>query len=110
MPRFQKLYERYKNRPDVLLLTLSMDENPGLIEPFVKEHKFTFPVLPAFSFVEDTLHVLGIPQNWIVDANGVVRQKEIGFEASDNWENWMAEAIEKNKPETTTAAARPPGL
>ncbi len=93
----------------MVFLSLNMDENPGFVEPFVKEHKLTFPVLPAYSYVEDTLHIMGIPQNWVVDAQGVVRLKGIGYDASEKWEEGMVEAIEKNKPQVETAA-RAPGL
>lgn len=87
-----------------------MDENPGLVGPFMSEHKLTFPVLPAYAYVRDTLKVMGIPQNWIVDSGGVVRLKAIGFDASEKWEEGMAEALEKNRPEAaTTMAARSPG-
>ncbi len=109
MPRFQKLYERYTKRADVQFLSLNMDENPGLVEPFMKEHNLTFPVAPAFAYVQDTLKVFGIPQNWIVDATGVVRLKGIGYDASEKWEEGITEAIEKNKPEGGTTAAPPPG-
>jgi len=106
LPRLQKLYERYKNRPDFQLLSLNMDDNPGLVEPFMKEHKLTFPVLPAYSYVRDTLHIYGIPQNWIVNANGVVRLKGIGYDSSEKFEEGMTDAVEKNKPEGGTVAAQ----
>ena len=108
MPRFQKLCERYQNRPDVQFLTLNMDENPGLLEPFLKDRKLSLPVLPAAAYIRDTLRVMGIPQNWIVDAQGVVRLKGIGYDASGKWEEGMAEAIEKNKPDTGAAEASTP--
>ncbi len=95
--------EQYKNRPDVQFLTLNMDENPGLIEPFLKEHQLSFIVLPAYHYVQDTLKVFGIPQNWIVDSNGVVRLKGIGYDSTEKWETGMKEAIEKNKPDATAA-------
>ncbi len=63
-----------------------MDDNPGVIEPFLKEHKLDLTVLPAYSYVEDTLKVFGIPQNWIVDANGVIRLKGVGYDATGKWE------------------------
>ncbi len=107
MPRFQKLYEQYKNRPDVQFLSLSIDENPGLIGPFLKENKYTFPVLPAYSYATDTLHVNGIPQNWIVAADGVVRLKGLGYDSSEKWEQGMTDAVEKYKPATATASAKP---
>jgi len=92
----------------VQFLTLNEDDNPGLIEPFLKEHQFNLTVLPAYSYVVDTLKVMGIPQNWIVDANGVVRLKGLGYDRSEKWETGMKEAIEKYKPEPATAVAAPP--
>jgi len=89
--------DEYKNRTDVQFITLNMDENPGVIEPFFKEHQFTFTVLPAYSYVTETLKVQGIPQNWIVDANAVVRLKGIGYDSTDKWETGRRDAIEKVK-------------
>ena len=75
-----------------------MDENPGLIEPFLKEHQLNLTVLPAYGYVTETLKVNGIPQNWIVDGGGVVRLKGIGYDSTEKWEAGMTVAIEKNKP------------
>ncbi|MGD0009716.1 MAG: hypothetical protein ABSE93_14370 [Terriglobia bacterium] len=102
MPRLQKLIEQYKNRSDVQFITLNMDENPGIIEPFLKEHQLALTVLPAYSYVSDTLKVNGIPQNWIVDSGGVVRLKGIGYDATEKWETGMRDAIQK------VQAAAPP--
>jgi hypothetical protein len=74
-----------------------MDDNPGLIEPFMTEKKLSLIVLPAYTYVEDTLKVSGIPQNWIVDANGVIKLKGIGYDATEKWETGMSEAIAKVK-------------
>jgi hypothetical protein len=97
LPRLQKLAEKYKDRPQVQFVTLNMDENPGLIEPFLTEKKLALTVLPAYSFVSDTLKVNGIPQNWIVDSSGVVKLKGVGYDATQKWETGMTEAIEKIK-------------
>ena len=98
MPRLQKLIEKYKGRAEVQFITLNMDDNPGLVAPFMKEHQLSFTVLPAYSYVTDTLKVFGIPQNWIVDSRGVVRLKGLGYDSTEKWETGMAEAIEKNMP------------
>jgi hypothetical protein len=82
-----------------------MDQNPGIIEPFLKEHQLALTVLPAYSYVTETLKVNGIPQNWIVDSGGVVRLKGIGYDSTEKWEMGMRDAIEKVKP----AAAPSPG-
>jgi len=103
LPRLQKLTEQYKNRPDVVFLSLNMDENPGLIEPFMTEHKLTLTALPAYAYVTQTLKVNGIPQNWIVDDQGVIRLKGVGYDATEKWEKGMMEAIDKVKPGTVSA-------
>ena len=96
MPRLEKLEERYKDRPEIQFLTLNIDDNPGLIEPFMAERQLTLIVLQAYSYVSDTLKLNAFPQNWIVDAAGVVKLKGVGYDAT-KWETGMAEAIGKVK-------------
>ncbi len=90
--------EKYKDRTDVQFITFNMDENPGLIEPLMRDKQLTLTVLPAYSFVTETLKVMGIPQNWIVDGNGVIRAKAYDADTAE-WEAGMSEAIEKFRPE-----------
>jgi hypothetical protein len=90
--------DQYKNRSDVQFLTLNMDDNPGIIEPFLKEHQLSLIVIPAYTYVTETLKVNGIPQNWIVDSGGVVRLKGVGYDATEKWEMGMRDAIEKVHP------------
>ncbi|MDR3703738.1 MAG: hypothetical protein P4L56_29080 [Candidatus Sulfopaludibacter sp.] len=61
------------------------------------EKKLSLTVLPAYSYVSDTLKINGLPQNWIVDAAGVVKLKGLGYDATEKWETGMAEAIGKVK-------------
>ena len=98
----QKLIDHYKDRSDAQFITLNMDENPGLIQPFLKEHELSIVVIPASNYVTETLKVHGIPQNWIVDSGGVVRLKGIGYDATEKWETGMRDAIQK------VQAAAPP--
>jgi len=82
-----------------------MDENPGLIEPFLKEHQLALTVVPAYSYVTETLKVNGIPQNWIVDSSGVIRLKGVGYDSTEKWETGMRDAIEKVKPAATSPSS-----
>lgn len=96
MPHFQKLYERFKDRKDVQIITFSVDDNVGLVSPFLKENNYTFPVIPAAFLMNQLVPSLGIPLNWIVDANGVVRLERVGFGGDGaKWVEEMAEAIEE---------------
>ncbi len=100
----QKLIEKYKDSPDVQFITLNMDDNPGLIEPFMKEHHFLFTVLPAYNYITDTLKVDGIPQNWIINTRGVICLKGSGYDRTEKWEAGMTDAIEKHRPESRPSA------
>ncbi|HUI41157.1 MAG TPA: hypothetical protein VL523_04230 [Terriglobia bacterium] len=88
-----------------MFLSLNMDENPGLVEPFMTEHKLTFAAVPAYSYVTQTLKVNGIPQNWIVDAGGVIRLKGIGYDSTEKWEQGMRNAIDKCAPKSGAPAS-----
>jgi hypothetical protein len=105
LPRLQKLIKKYRDRSDVQFLTLNMDDNPGLIAPFLAEHQLSVTVLPAYSYITDTLKVLGIPQNWIVDTHGVVILKGKGYDSTEKWENGIMEAIEKVQRKDGTGAS-----
>jgi hypothetical protein len=57
-----------------------------MVEPFLKEKKYTFPVLPAEKYVSDLLESVGVPQNWIIDAKGKWQWTQVGFsEADADW-------------------------
>jgi len=66
---------------------LNTDQNPAVIEPFLRQNKYTFPVLPALSYLEHMDSALVVPQNWVVDRNGVLRSKSEGY--GYNGEEWL---------------------
>jgi thiol-disulfide isomerase/thioredoxin len=89
LPYLQKLFNKVRERKDLLVITLNADENPGMIVPFLKENKYTFPVLPASDYVSKL--ALTLPSNWIVDAKGVLRMERVGF--SNGSDQWVADTI-----------------
>jgi thiol-disulfide isomerase/thioredoxin len=93
LPHLQKLANHNKSRSDVQIITFNLDNNPGLIQPFLKEHKLSLVVIPASSYATQTLKIGGIPENWIVDGSDVVRLKETGYGANGNWVGSMEAAI-----------------
>jgi hypothetical protein len=105
LPRLQKLIDQYKNRSDVQFISFNLDENPGLIAPFLKEHQLAFTVIPAYNYVWETLKVWAIPANWIVDAGGVVRLKGLGYDATEKWVTGIKDAIAKVQSAASPANA-----
>lgn len=97
LPYVQKLREQLKDRKDVVILTLNIDEEVGLVEPFMKENKYTFPVLLGQAYA-DAQGVDSIPRNWVVAVDGKVVFEGIGFGADgQEWMKKAAEVIEKVK-------------
>jgi thiol-disulfide isomerase/thioredoxin len=97
LPYVQKLREQLKDKKDVLVLTLNIDEEVGMVEPFMKENKYTFPVLLGQAYASGQ-GVNSIPRNWIVSLDGKVMFEGIGF--GNDGEEWMkkaAQMIEKVK-------------
>jgi thiol-disulfide isomerase/thioredoxin len=97
LPYVQKLSDQMKDRKDVLILTLNIDEEIGLVEPFMKENKYSFTVIPAQAYA-DGLGVYSIPRNWVVSVDGVLAVEGIGFGGEgDEWMKKATEMIEKVK-------------
>ena len=95
LPKLQQLYTQIKDRKDVQLLSFNIDGEVGLVEPYLKEHGYSFPVIPAYDFVNAALDVMGIPQNWIVDPAGKWRWTQLGFDSSEpNWTEAMLKRLE----------------
>jgi thiol-disulfide isomerase/thioredoxin len=107
LPHVQKLYQMTKDRKDIQVVTFNMDENPGLVQPFLNEHQYEFPVLLAHSFVNSTLDRIGIPQNWIVDPKGKWATLT-GFGFESDWEGSVVrrlEAVHKSSEDASSAVA-----
>jgi peroxiredoxin len=93
LPGVQKLYDAVKGRSDVQAIGLSVDENPVIVERFMKERTFNFPVLVSKSYVEELLPEFVLGQTWLVDQAASIRlQRHNGFYME---QEWVEEAIDK---------------
>ncbi len=100
LPKLEQLYRATRTRTDLQILTFNIDEELGQVEPFLKEYRYSFPVLPAYVYVNGLLTSVGIPQNWIVDSKGKWRWQQIGFDdGAGNWEGEMLKRLEATRPE-----------
>ena len=79
LPQVQKLYELIKDRKDIQVITIDVDDNPGLVGLFLADHHYTFPVLRAKSLFDEIVLSSSIPRNWISDPAGTRRLESIGF-------------------------------
>jgi thiol-disulfide isomerase/thioredoxin len=94
LPYFAKLADRLKGRDDVLAISLNADENFGLVEPFMKDHSYTFPALSAKQYTEDLVKYFSIPRTWIIK-NGVIAVEYEGF--GRDGEKWVDDMLARLK-------------
>jgi thiol-disulfide isomerase/thioredoxin len=85
LPQLQKLYVQAKGSSDIQILTFNIDEDLGLVEPFMKEKGYTFPVVPAYSYVVNLLDGYAIPQNWVLNPKGQWEWTQVGYGSDDAW-------------------------
>jgi len=96
LPEVEKLYQRLGDRKDVVLLTLNVDRDTGLVAPFLANKKYSFPSLLAGAYIGDLWKdSLSIPRNWILDSGGVVRYEQTGFDfrLRDSWADGVMKLI-----------------
>ncbi|MGP0567075.1 peroxiredoxin family protein [Nitrospina sp. 32_T5] len=79
MPSMQKVYDKFKDR-GFEMLTISVDKDQKLIQPFMEEYNLTFPVLldPDEEIAKQVYKTTGVPETFIVSKNGVIVHKAIG--------------------------------
>lgn len=71
-PDLNKLVDDYRNRNDVLFISLASDDKPQIAN-FIKSHKFKYAVVPnQQEYMNDKLHVISYPTHIIVDKDGKI--------------------------------------
>lgn len=93
LPFLQKLHDTLKGRTDIQVITLNVDDNLGLVEPFLAEQKYTFPVLLAKTFVDNFAGPLGVPTNWIANREATVELEAVGF--GGDGDEWVKQTLAK---------------
>lgn len=88
-PGMQKMVTKYKNDPGVQFLFIDTWENEGEKEKnaknFITENKYDFHVLmDNDNKVVEKFKVSGIPTKFVIDKNGKIRFKSVGFNGSDD--------------------------
>ena len=77
MPALESFHRRYGDR--IALLGVNMRETPGLVRPFVERYGVTYPILlDRFERVSKAYRVTGVPETWLIDADGIAVARHIG--------------------------------
>jgi peroxiredoxin len=78
MPAMERLYQKYRDR-GLVVLAVSVDHDPALVQPFAKKHKFSFPIGhdPQMALAE-RYGVRALPSSFFLDRRGQVVALAIG--------------------------------
>jgi cytochrome c biogenesis protein CcmG/thiol:disulfide interchange protein DsbE len=80
MPSMEILWENFKSE-DFVMLAISMDRvtTKKDIPPFIESMNLTFPILTdSWGQTDKRYKLMGVPETYIIDQNGVLREKVIG--------------------------------
>ncbi len=91
MPSMQRLYDRYRDK-GFEMITISVDKDQSLIQPFMDEYKLTFPVLldPDSEVAKKSYKTTGVPETFIVNKAGIIVHKAIGPREWDTEDSLLA--------------------
>lgn len=81
-PVMQRLYDKYKGQGLVVIGANTFeDDSKAKAAAYVKEHKYTYPVTVNNDKLAESWGIRGVPQFYLVDRMGVVRDSKSGFSA-----------------------------
>jgi len=87
MPSMQRLYAKLPKDKFEMIALFNNDKKPG-VKNFVSQLGLTFPILSdEYNFAGTKYGVTGLPETFIVDKQGVIREKVIGPAEWDSPEN-----------------------
>ena len=82
IPYLAKLYDQYKDKDFVIFGVNSVDNKPGLTEVvlrFCRNRGMTYEPIRATQDVDVSYHVVGYPAIYIIDREGRIAYRDIGF-------------------------------
>ncbi|PTT42054.1 TlpA family protein disulfide reductase [Chryseobacterium sp. HMWF028] len=72
-PSVQKIYDQYKSNPDMVFLTVNLDDDTALGKAYLKEKGFTVPFLVPAGNIPGTLYNGSLPTTVVLDKKGEIR-------------------------------------
>jgi thiol-disulfide isomerase/thioredoxin len=66
-PEIQRFNEKAKATSNVQVLTFAMEDDTRVVEAYMKENSYTFPVIVNSELVQRLFPAGGMPQAWVID-------------------------------------------
>lgn len=93
-PDLKDIYEKHKDKLDLYAVNATKYDKLREAKDFVKELELKFPILTdAKGDVGDLYKVFSYPISFIVDRDGVIRQRIEGVISREEWELYLDEVL-----------------
>lgn len=83
-PKLEELYEEYKDKSDkVQIMGINLDQNKTQAEQFIQKENISYLILQGGqSSVSKEYKISGIPAFYLIDAEGTIVKRYVGFRPS----------------------------
>lgn len=78
MPALQKLFDTLKANPGFTLMTVLVRDSAQNASEYMKQKGYSLPFVVDDGSASSAYGITGVPETFIVDKNGVLREKIIG--------------------------------
>lgn len=93
-PDLKDIYDKHKDKLDLYAVNATKYDKLREAKDFVKEQELVFPILTdAKGNVGDEYKVFSYPTSFIVDRDGVIRQRIEGIISREEWEIYLDEVL-----------------
>jgi thiol-disulfide isomerase/thioredoxin len=92
-PLYEEVKKKYRSNPDVVFLSVNTDEDRSLVEPFLKDQKWS-PIVYFEDGMSRKLDISSIPMTLIVNRQGEIFSRLNGFVPS-RFVDMLTERIEE---------------
>jgi len=89
LPYVEKLYQRFRARDDVVILALSVDDDPKQMDVALGELKVKVPSVAARRFAYSLVPEMALPSNWILTPS----KTEMLTDSAPTLEEWMEKVV-----------------
>ncbi len=93
LPHLQQLYEEFKDDNGIFIVALSTENSQQLVADFIRKNNYSFPVGFAGG-ATSKFDVDGIPTTILLDTNGFIRYRHIGYDGSLDFVAMMRKEIQ----------------
>ena len=93
LPQFQATVDRWSDRPEVVFLAVSVDQDEDVVRRFMKKNEYDFPVARDGK-VDDDFGVSAIPTIVLIGREGRIQYRHVGFDSEVDLTRKLSDEID----------------